>query len=176
MSMLRMLLLVALMSGLTACSGVVTRPDASSNYAYNGERFSAIKVDLTEQAQSQLADNSTFELDQLKAKLENRLNADGLLAPSQQYRVQVAVKDIRVRSTFSAIMWGFMAGDDHIQGEVTILDAGDHPIHTFHVKASYALGGFAGGQDGMRMNWLYQRFAELTSEEIRNGNKKQAKS
>jgi hypothetical protein len=26
------------------------------------------------------------------------------------------------------------------------------------------------------MNWLYKRFAELTSEEIRTGNKKQAKS
>ena len=109
-------------------------------------------------------------------ELEERLTADGLLVQGEKYRVQVAVKEIRVRSTFSAIMWGFMAGDDHIQGEVTILGAVDQPIHTFDVKASYALGGFAGGQDGMRMNWLYRRFAELTSEEIRNGNKKQAKS
>jgi hypothetical protein len=39
-----------------------------------------------------------------------------------------------------------------------------------------ALGGFAGGQDGTRMNWLYERFAELTAQEIRGGTPKQAKS
>jgi len=176
MPKLRMLLLSAIVCALTACSGAVTRPDATSNYVYNGERFGAVKVDLTTQAQQQLSDNDTFQLDQLKSSLETRLNADGLISQGERYRVQVAVKDIRVRSTFSAVMWGFMAGDDHIQGDVTIFDAEDHPVHTFHVKASYALGGFAGGQDGMRMNWLYKRFAELTSEEIRGGNKKQAKS
>jgi uncharacterized protein YceK len=174
--MLRIILSFALVCALSACSGVVTRPDSASHYAYNGERFSAVKVEMTQNAQTQLSDNATFQLDQLKGNLEERLNADGLLVAGEKYRVQVAVKEIRVRSTFSAIMWGFMAGDDHIQGEVTILGADDLPIHTFDVKASYALGGFAGGQDGMRMNWLYRRFAELTSEEIRNVNKKQAKS
>ena len=33
-------------------------------------------------------------------------------------------------------------------------------IDSFKVTASYALGGWGGGQDGLRMNWLYEAFAK----------------
>jgi len=34
------------------------------------------------------------------------------------------------------------------------------------VTASYALGGFGGGQDEMRMSWLYEAFAKALVSEI----------
>ena len=63
-----------------------------------------------------------------------------------------------------------------IVGDVVILDGANQPIYRFEVTASYALGGFAGGQDSARMNWLYERFAELTAQEIRGGTQKQPKN
>jgi hypothetical protein len=175
MKTLRMLLLAAL-CGLAACSGNIKPGDGAGSYAYNGEKFSAVKVELTPQAQNKLSDNIKFQADALQSNVQRRLSADGLFASDQPYQIQVKVKDIRVRSTLSAVMLGFMAGDDHIVGDVVILDSDNRPLYQFEVAASYALGGFAGGQDGMRMNWLYERFAELTSKEIRTGTQKQAKN
>jgi hypothetical protein len=33
-------------------------------------------------------------------------------------------------------------------------------LDKFAVSTSYALGGFAGGQDSMRVGWLYEAFAK----------------
>jgi hypothetical protein len=38
-------------------------------------------------------------------------------------------------------------------------------VHTFDVSASYALGGFA-GMNETRMSWLFEKFSELTVDEI----------
>ena len=176
MKTIRLFLLLAALCGLPACSGNIRHGDDAGSFAYNGQKFSAVKVELTPAAQSKLADNIKFQAEELQSNVQRRLSTDGLFAEEQPYRIQVVVKDIRVRSTFSAIMWGFMAGDDRIVGDVVILDGANQPIYRFEVTASYALGGFAGGQDGTRMNWLYERFAELTAQEIRSGTPKQAKS
>jgi Domain of unknown function (DUF4410) len=173
---IRLLLLLAAVCGLPACSGNVRHGDDTGSFAYNGQKFSAVKVELTPAAEGKLSDNIKFHAEELQSNVQRRLSTEGLFAEEQPYRIQVVVKDIRVRSTFSAIMWGFMAGDDHIVGDVVILDGDNQPIYQFEVTASYALGGFAGGQDGTRMNWLYERFAELTAQEIRGGTPKQAKS
>jgi hypothetical protein len=175
MKTLRVLLCCVALLGLVSCSANVKRHDPSSNFVYNGEKFSAVRVDLSTEAEKKQADNIKFNPTELKSNLERRLNADGLFGNDQPHTVQVTVKDIRVRSTFSAVMWGFMAGDDHIYGDVVILNGDNQPLHSFEVKASYALGGFAGGQDSMRMNWLYERFAEMVSKEIRGSPETQAK-
>jgi hypothetical protein len=57
-------------------------------------------------------------------------------------------------------MWGAMSGNDSIKGDATVRDATGVIVDQFHVDASYALGGFAGGQDAARMNWLYEAFAK----------------
>jgi len=62
-------------------------------------------------------------------------------------------------------MWGFMAGDDHIVGAVSLVGDTAAPRHTFKVSASYALGGLA-GMNETRMGWLYEEFAKLTPAEI----------
>jgi hypothetical protein len=76
------------------------------------------------------------------------------------------VTDIRVRTNFSAVMWGFMAGDDHINGIVVARSPTGDELQRFEVSASYALGGLAGGQDEARMGWLYESFAEETLKEL----------
>ncbi len=76
--------------------------------------------------------------------------------------MEIVVTDIRVRSNFNAVMWGFMAGADHIKGDVVLRSASGEQMDRFGVSASYALGGMAGGQDDARMGWLYEKFAEET--------------
>ena len=39
------------------------------------------------------------------------------------------------------------------------------PLHTFDFSASYATGGFA-GMNETRMSWLFEKFSELTVEEV----------
>lgn len=78
----------------------------------------------------------------------------------------VTVTSVRARSNFTAVMFGFMAGDDHIVGDVVVQAANGSELQRFSVSASYALGGLAGGQDSARMNWLYESFAERMTEEL----------
>ncbi len=75
-------------------------------------------------------------------------------------KLDIEVTHIRVRSTFNAVMWGAMAGNDAIHGDIVIKDSSGKVLDEFTVKASYALGGLAAGQDGMRMDWLYEAFAK----------------
>ena len=76
------------------------------------------------------------------------------------------ITDIRVRSNFSAVMFGFMAGSDRIVGDVIARDAAGKELQRFTVSASYALGGIAGGQDETRMGWLYESFTKEFIKEI----------
>ena len=98
-----------------------------------------------------LADNIQFNMNTLRTTLQRWLEANDLLAPDGDYRLKVVVNDIRVRSTFNAMMWGFMAGNDHLRGDAIILNLAGEPVYEFGASASYALGGFGGGQDSARM-------------------------
>jgi len=89
--------------------------------------------------------------------VKQKFEESGLMNAASEYSVHIAVTDLRTRSTFTAIMFGFMAGNDHIVGTVTITDNSNRTLKSFEISASYALGGLAGGQDSMRMNWLYEK-------------------
>jgi hypothetical protein len=65
-------------------------------------------------------------------------------------------------------MFGFLAGPDNISGNVRVLDPTGKTLRSFEISASYALGGFAGGQDSIRLNYLYEKFAELTRDQLRD--------
>jgi hypothetical protein len=39
-------------------------------------------------------------------------------------------------------------------------------LDEFTISASYALGGAIGGQDSVRLNWLYEEFAEEMADEL----------
>ncbi|WP_175756681.1 DUF4410 domain-containing protein [Burkholderia cepacia] len=157
---------------LSGCASSVTR-DASdqaeaavtASTMKFGTKPVVVKVTLDNTAQEALKDNLKFDAKKLQEKIESALDARKLLAKADStdaMHLNVEVNGIRVRSSFSAVMFGFMAGNDHVDGTVTLLDADNHQIDRFKVSASYALGGIAGGMDDTRMNWLYEKFTEQT--------------
>ncbi|MDN7896686.1 DUF4410 domain-containing protein [Burkholderia cepacia] len=157
---------------LSGCASSVTRdasdPAAAAVTASTmkfGTKPVVVKVTLDNTAQEALKDNLKFDAKKLQEKIESALDARKLLAKADStdaMHLNVEVNGIRVRSSFSAVMFGFMAGNDHVDGTVTLLDADNHQIDRFKVSASYALGGIAGGMDDTRMSWLYEKFTEQT--------------
>ncbi|CAM2179401.1 TPA: DUF4410 domain-containing protein [Burkholderia orbicola] len=156
---------------LSGCASSVTR-DASDTAGAAvtasttpfGKKPVIVTVTLDNAAQEALKDNLKFDAKKLQEKIEHALDARKLLAKADAtdaMHLNVKVTGIRVRSSFSAVMFGFMAGSDYVDGTVTFADADNHPVDHFKVSASYALGGIA-GIDSMRMDWLYEKFTEKT--------------
>jgi hypothetical protein len=122
-------------------------------------------ITLDKDAQEALKDNLKFSAKKLQETLESALDARKLLAQkddSNAMQLNVEITGVRVRSNFSAVMFGFMAGSDYVNGNVSLLDPENRLVDRFKVSTSYALGGLAGGQDEARMGWLYEKFAEKT--------------
>lgn len=156
----------AILLALSACASQVTRPPESADAAREPVRaLSSYTVTMSPQANAQLADNLKFNIDSLRTKISQALDSKGLVAKDGDFEMQVVVDDIRVRGTFSAVMFGFMAGDDHLYGTAT-LRRGDKTLGNFVIKTSWALGGLAGGQDDARVGWLYEEFAKQLAEEL----------
>ena len=152
---------------LTACSSAVKRPDGVAPAQIDQTiKYSGVNVSFTDEGKEMHRENLKFSPDDLSKNVVRALQSNNLIDPSSSNRLEIVVKEVRVRSNFSAIMWGFMAGSDHITGDVNIKDGTDKTLNSFEVSASYALGGLAGGQDDARMSWLYEKFAELASKEI----------
>ncbi len=159
------LLIVSLLL-FTGCASSVKRADDVYNYKYAGQKFNKINVSLNSEAQDKLKDNSLFNADKLSESVKRQMNEKGLLSDVSQDLIEIVVTNIRTRSSFSAVMFGFMAGSDQLEGEVSLKSPDGKVLNSFTVSASYALGGLAGGQEAVRMNWLYDKFAELTVQNI----------
>jgi hypothetical protein len=162
---------VALASLAGGCASGVTRSSESKLADFrpsSAAPLSSVKVQVSEPVKEKLKDSLKFDERQLARTIEMALSSRALLsdaAPSAP-SLHVYVTHVRVRSTFNAVMWGAMSGNDAIEGEVQIKDATGAVLDKFEVKASYALGGFAGGQDSMRMGWLYEAFAKELAKEL----------
>ncbi|HRI18166.1 MAG TPA: DUF4410 domain-containing protein [Burkholderiaceae bacterium] len=156
----------ALVLVLSACASQVTRPPEPAGAQREPVRaLSSYTVTMSAQANTQLTDNLKFNIDTLRAKVGQALESKGLVAKDGDFAMQVVIDDIRVRGTFSAVMFGFMAGDDHIYGTATLSRDGK-TLGSFGIKTSWALGGLAGGQDDARMGWLYEEFSKQLAEEL----------
>ena len=167
------LAIAVLVAAVSGCASGVKRADESAGrpayFAGGGRLAGDVTVSLNQEAQGKLADNLKFDQQKLLATVRRALEAKNLLAKAQDVtlpKIEIVVTDIRVRSTFSAVMWGFMAGNDTVSGEVIVRDPAGQDLQRFTVSASYALGGLAGGQEETRMNWLYETFAQHTVEEL----------
>lgn len=157
---------------LSGCASSVTRDagnqagaTATASTSKFGTKPVIVKVTLDATAQEELKDNLKFSAKKLQEKIESALDARNLLAKADStdaMHLNVEVTGIRVRSSFSAVMFGFMAGSDYVDGTVTLVGADNLQVDRFKVSASYALGGIAGGMDGTRMDWLYEKFTEKT--------------
>jgi hypothetical protein len=154
------LVAVALVSG---CASGVKRSDGQKAGSFQPSAefpIGKINVAVTDEARNKLKNNFKFNQDQLRNSIQEALTNNQLFKADSGMTLDVLVTRIRVRSTFSAVMWGAMAGNDAVEGEVSVKDASGKPLDKFSVNASYALGGFAGGQDSMRTGWLYEAFAK----------------
>jgi hypothetical protein len=170
---LGLLIIIFLMTG---CASGVSRTKVNSKEPFvcsANNPIGNIELTLTQEGKAALTDNLKFDPEELKDHVERALYASSLLdtnGKANLLTLMVEVKDIRVRSNFSAVMWGFMAGDDHIVGDIVVKATDGLEMDRFEVSSSYALGGFAGGQDSSRMGWLYEAFAEETIKELTKNN------
>ena len=149
---------------LPGCASQVTKPSGQPKPEIRA--LQKISVEMSPQAVQKVADDVTFDLTTLRAKLQDALESRELVAPDGDFDLRVVVKDVRVRSTASAVWLGFMAGDDHLIGDAYVLNREGNTVYTYTAEASYALGGFAGGDDSTRINWLYEKFSEIVSDEL----------
>lgn len=158
---------------VTACSsGVQRAPEAElqqPQFDEPGEQAGSLTIDLSEEARKDVVDNLKFNQDTFDQTIRRALDANNLLAePSDDTLpgIVVTVTSVRVRSSFTAVMFGFMAGNDHIDGDVTVRGPDGGTLQQFGISAAYALGGLAGGQDSARLDWLYEEFAKRLTQEL----------
>jgi len=162
----RRIALMCVFALLTGCASQVTRPPEAAATREPVRALSSFDVVMSPNAKSQLADNLKFDIEALRGTIKRALESANLVAPDGDFKLTVAVDQIRVRSTFNAIMWGFMAGTDQLDGTATLTRADGTTAGSFKIATSYGLGGFAGGQDSARLTWLNEEFAKLLTQEL----------
>lgn len=169
---------LALALNFAGCASSVTRdagPATASGYKLSSTQKAAeVTLTLSPEAREKVKENLKFDQDELRKHVERALAAAEVLDSAQKGTlptVEIVVTSVRVRSNFSAVAFGFMAGGDNISGDIVIRNSAGTALDRFHVSATYALGGLAGGQDGARMGWLYEEFAKQAAAEI-TGRKK----
>jgi Domain of unknown function (DUF4410) len=158
--------IAALLVLLTGCAGTIKQDLRVQGDVSRLEGVTQVVALMSPDAAKLQADNPQFNREELSTRLRYRLEAKGLTAPTATHRVEIVVTDIRVRGAFAAIMFGVMAGNDHVTGTVRVLDPTGRALRSFEVNANYAFGGAVGGQDGVRMNWMYDKFADLAAAEL----------
>ncbi|MEO8527001.1 MAG: DUF4410 domain-containing protein [Caldimonas sp.] len=151
---------------LGGCAGTVKLDQRVQGDVSRLEGVAQVVALMSPEAAKQQVDNPQFNREELASRLRLRLEARSLTSPGATHRVEIVLTDIRVRGAFAAIMFGFMAGDDHVVGRVRVVDASGRALRSFEINASYAFGGVAGGQDSVRINWLYDKFADLAADEL----------
>lgn len=168
----KLLIVVATTSLLAGCASAVTRaPGVAVERAglTTNNQVGSVSLSLTDDARKKATENLKFNQDELLNHVRRALEANSLLngnPDKPRPTLEVQVKDIRIRSNFSAVLWGVLAGADSVAADVVLKDLAGKEIDRFEVSVSYALGGSAGGQDSARMGWLYEKFAEETLKEL----------
>jgi len=160
-----MALLIATFAG---CASEVIRPPEATIAREPVRALTWFEVEISPAGKAAMADAETqkFDLVAFRGVIQRTLDAAKLVSPDGDFKLTVTVDQLRVRSTFNAIMWGFMAGTDQLNGTATLTRLDGRPVGNFKVGTSYGLGGFGGGQDSSRLAWLYEEFAKMLTQEL----------
>ena len=151
---------------LAGCASSVKRSEEhkSATFKLSAEfPVGRINVSATPEALANIeAAKKKFDPARLKEAIRYSLDFDHMFAkPGQSgLSMDVVVTRVRVRSSASALWWGFMAGNDAVDGEVVVKDLTGKVLDKFAVKVTYAFGGLAGGEDETRVGYLYDAFAQ----------------
>jgi hypothetical protein len=165
----RYLIIAVIAVLLPACAGTAVRRESPGNVATVGAlTVNSVQTTVSPSAKEQLPNNIKFDLNALNSTIERTLSAANLRDTVVANTLDVEINNVYIRGTFSAVMLGLFAGADNISGIVRVLDPTGKVLRTFDVSASYAFGGAAGGQDSIRINYLYEKFAELTRDQLRD--------
>jgi hypothetical protein len=161
---------LAFVALLGACASGVQRMDSAPVAGVAAPKVEsnvkAVNLWLNDDAKKLVAENIKFNQETLRTTVERSLNAQNMIKADSGQTLDIEITGFRTRSAFTAVMFGFMAGNDNVEGIVSVKDASGRVLKKAKVNASYALGGLAGGQDDARMNWLYEEFAKHTVAEV----------
>ena len=156
---------------IVCCASGIERMSPTREAVLNssGDIVKKINVSFTPGAQK-IADNLKVDQNALLDSVRQALRARNLLNendPHATSTIDIVITNIRVRSNLNAQLFGFMAGADKLNGDVTLHDDKGRDLNHFSVYANYApvvLGEYA--EVEARMGWLYERFAELTVQNL----------
>jgi len=165
---LRRIAVCLLIATLAGCASQVTRPPEAAATREPVRALTSFEVEISPAVKKAMDDAETqkFDLVAFRGVIQRTLDAAKLVSSDGDFKLTVTVDELRVRGTFNAIFWGFMAGSDHLNGTATLTRLDGKPVGNFKVTTSYALGGFAGGQDSSRLVWLYEEFAKMLTQEL----------
>jgi uncharacterized protein YceK len=163
---LKYIAIIGFVAILAGCASGVKQTAGVEATKLSSAKVTQVQITLTDEAKKLVSDNANFSVTGLKAAIEDQLKALDLIKPDAGQVMEVTLKSFRARSAFSAIAFGFMAGNDNIVGVMTIKDAAGKTLKSTEINASYALGGIAGGMTETRMGWLYGEFAKLAIQEL----------
>lgn len=150
---------------MVGCASNTKIGNTFSNYQYQNEKFGHVEISSAN-AISENAENSTaVDKLNLETYLTVALQEKGLYDESSKNKIQIKITDVNIRDNVSAILAGFLAGSDKVEGQITLIDGNGKEKLQFEVFASYALGGVA-GQEETRLEWLAKEFSKLTTESI----------
>ena len=102
----------------------------------------------------------------LRPVIKLALHESGLWSPDGAHILEVQLINAKFRSAGTAIMMGFMAGNDQVDSRVKLKNS-QKTLKQFDVRASYGFGGLIGGQDEIRSEWFHKKLAELIVEELK---------
>lgn len=139
---------------IVGCASSVERVNDSDAYHYDGQKFKGVELTVRKDATEDLDDIVRFDQDALQNMIEQNLEVKGLVDANSHNIVKVEITDIRVRSTFNAFMWGIMAGDDHIEGDISLLGENAAPFHTLSGGCFLCIGrndGIQGNTNGLAL-------------------------
>jgi hypothetical protein len=160
--------LALLIATLAGCASQVTRPPEATTTREPVRALTSFEIEISPVAKAAMddAEIQKFDLVAFRGVVQRTLDAAKLVSPDGDFRLTVTIDELRVRGTFNAMMWGLMAGTDQLNGTATLNRLDGRPVGNFKVRTSYGLGGFAGGQDSLRVAWLYEEFAKLLTQEL----------
>jgi hypothetical protein len=157
-----------LIATLAGCASQVTRQPEATTTVEPVRALTSFEIEISPASKAAMADAETqkFDLVVFRGVIQRTLDAAKLVSPDGDFKLTVTIDQLRIRSTFNAVMWGFMAGTDQLDGTATVARLDGRPAGSFKVGTSYGLGGFAGGQDSSRVAWLYEEFAKVLTQEL----------
>lgn len=95
--------------------------------------------------------------DYLTAAIRERLQATGKLE-RKGATLEAKIISMRLRSTTTAVLWGVLAGPDHLRAQVRVLSNGA-VVKTFIAEANLTSGAMAGAGSGGRIEGMCEELA-----------------